>query len=103
MYRFIVNPIAGSGRAKRILLLIHSISKWKVLALFLTVFTGKHVNFKEVAVLNANQLKMVADSEVAYQVDGQTSRCLTCTVSKQVQPISIKGVKQLDKFEQANL
>lgn len=38
-------------------LLIHSISKWKVLGLFMTVFSGKHVNFKEVELFEANRIE----------------------------------------------
>lgn len=85
-------------------LLIHSISKWKVLALFLTVFTGKHVNFKEVELVDAQQFKIVAESEIAYQVDGQTSKCLSCTLSKQQQSIIINnGVQWKEKDRQAQM
>jgi diacylglycerol kinase family enzyme len=45
------------------------VSKWKVLVLFLTVFTGKHVNLKEADLVDVQQLKIVAESDIAYQVD----------------------------------
>lgn len=70
-------------------LILHSISKLKVLALFLTVFSGKHINFKEVEILNASYLKITANKPVYYQVDGQTSSCLACSLSKQSKPISV--------------
>lgn len=44
---------------------------YKVLGLFMTVFTGKHIYFKEVELFEASTLKITAKNEMNYQVDGQ--------------------------------
>lgn len=72
-------------------LLIHSISKWKVLAVFLTVFTGKHIQFKEVELAIANQLKIHSKKKIPYQVDGQTDFCNSCAISKQNKSFHVFG------------
>ncbi|WP_404453727.1 diacylglycerol kinase family lipid kinase [Virgibacillus necropolis] len=79
------------------ILILHSISKLKVLALFLTVFSGKHINFKEVELIEAQYMTITADNEIYYQVDGQTDSCSTCTLSKQMESISITRPGLLDK------
>lgn len=73
-------------------LIIHSISKWKVLAFFVTVFTGKHTRFKEVELLQVEQLELYPQQTVTYQTDGQTDECPACTITKQKQPISVMGI-----------
>ncbi|MEC5421881.1 YegS/Rv2252/BmrU family lipid kinase [Virgibacillus sp. C22-A2] len=72
-------------------LLIHSISKWKVLTLFMTVFTGKHVNFKEVEIIETTKLGVFSKNKVHYQVDGQTDTCNKCVITKESQSIRIAG------------
>ncbi|SET82296.1 lipid kinase, YegS/Rv2252/BmrU family [Oceanobacillus limi] len=72
-------------------LLIHRISKWKILGMFITVFTGKHVNFKEVELLEASKVSILTEENIHYQVDGQTNRCSRCTVSKESTSIQIIG------------
>lgn len=72
-------------------LIIHSISKWKVLALFMTVFTGKHVNYKEIELFETTELKISSTDEMFYQVDGETHRSRPCVITKQSKAISIMG------------
>lgn len=72
-------------------LIIHSISKLKVLGLFLTVFTGRHVNFKEVEQFEAERLEISSDDYIPYQVDGQTSKCFSCVITKQKDAIKVIG------------
>ncbi|MBP1968936.1 YegS/Rv2252/BmrU family lipid kinase [Virgibacillus natechei] len=72
-------------------LVLHSISKWKVLALFLSVFNGKHINFKEIELMNATHLKIISNEQLYYQVDGQTGTCQTSEISKQSDEIRIFG------------
>lgn len=75
-------------------LLIHSISKWKILALFMTVFTGKHINFKEVELLEATELTILSSNKINYQVDGETGTCLTAKITKRNQPIRVLGTNK---------
>ncbi|WP_047985141.1 diacylglycerol/lipid kinase family protein [Ornithinibacillus californiensis] len=73
------------------ILIIHGISKWKVLGLFLTVFIGKHITFKEVDLLQVENLSVNANKRIYYQVDGQTGSCETCTIVKNKKHIQIMG------------
>lgn len=75
-------------------LLIHSISKWKILGLFMTVFTGKHIKFKEVELLEATELSIKAPHRIDYQVDGESGACMSAQISKKKQPIRVKGAKE---------
>lgn len=75
-------------------LLIHSISKWKILFLFMTVFTGKHINFKEVSILETSELKINAPHRIDYQVDGESGTCSTAYLSKNKQSIRVMGTKE---------
>ncbi|MBP1947848.1 diacylglycerol/lipid kinase family protein [Virgibacillus litoralis] len=72
-------------------LIIHSISKWKVLGVFMTVFSGKHVNFKEVELMEANHLEISSKKKIPYQVDGQTDVCFSCVITKQQDAIKVVG------------
>ncbi|MFD1851157.1 diacylglycerol/lipid kinase family protein [Oceanobacillus bengalensis] len=75
------------------ILIIHNISKWKVLALFLTVFTGKHVNFKEVEILEATKLSITTDEKSYIQVDGEAKFSKIITIKKLSEPISTIATK----------
>ncbi len=72
-------------------LLLHSISKWKVLGLFMTVFSGKHVNFNEVELFEASRIEIRSKKSIPYQVDGQTSECFSCVITKHQEAINIVG------------
>lgn len=72
-------------------LIIHSISKWKVLGLFMTVFTGKHLLFKEVELLEATELKILSTNKMYYQVDGETHLSRPCVITKQSEAIKMVG------------
>lgn len=72
-------------------LVIHGISKWKILALFMTVFTGKHTTFSEVEVFKAKEVKIIPTKQMAYQVDGQKGKCELMCISKDEYPMPIIG------------
>ncbi|WP_442915507.1 diacylglycerol/lipid kinase family protein [Lentibacillus sp. JNUCC-1] len=72
-------------------LVIHGISKWKILALFVTVFTGKHLSFKEVDCHMASKVEFHSESKVQYQVDGQTDSCMYGVVEKNSDATHIVG------------
>jgi YegS/Rv2252/BmrU family lipid kinase len=89
-----INPTAKIQPYKFSVLLIHSISKWKVLALFMTVFTGKHTHYKEVEVFETTSLKITSNKKIDYQVDGQTDTCNSCMITKERKGISILGTAE---------
>ncbi|ARI76760.1 diacylglycerol/lipid kinase family protein [Halobacillus mangrovi] len=63
-------------------LVIDEISKWKILALFLTVFLGLHTKLKEVRVYEAETVKISSLETLSYQVDGQSGECKECEIRK---------------------
>lgn len=75
-------------------LIIHSISKWKVFGLFMTVFSGKHIMFKEVENMLGNSVTLHSNRKITYQVDGVTDTCYSCKITKQSEPIRVIGVNQ---------
>lgn len=73
------------------MLVIRGISKWKVLGLFLSVFIGKHISFKEVDLYNVDTLSIKTNKAICFQVDGQTELCSSCNIAKDKQAIQIMG------------
>ncbi|MGF7014413.1 diacylglycerol/lipid kinase family protein [Ornithinibacillus bavariensis] len=84
-------PTAKIQPQRMPVLIIQDISKWKILGLFLTVFTGKHTSFKEVTVIEAEKVSISSTNLIFYQVDGQTSKCNTCTLLKNSREIQVLG------------
>lgn len=75
-------------------LIIHSISKWKVLGLFMTVFTGRHIQFKEVELLETTELRISSTDKMYYQVDGETHMSRPCVITKQSESINVVGINR---------
>src|SRR5699024_1532784 len=71
------------------ILLIHNVSKWKVLALFMTVFLGKHTKYKEVSLLKGMNMKVFSKEPTFYQVDGHNGSCKTVNIRKELSPVHI--------------
>ncbi|WP_284139876.1 MULTISPECIES: diacylglycerol kinase family protein [unclassified Virgibacillus] len=86
-----INPSATVEKDYVTILLLHSISKWKVLGLFITVFWGGHTRFKEVEIVRAKQIVLKTKQEKFVQIDGETSTFQTCKIKKQQLPIIILG------------
>ncbi|MGI8316743.1 diacylglycerol/lipid kinase family protein [Halobacillus mangrovi] len=63
-------------------LVIEQISKWKILALFFTVFLGLHTKLKEVKVFEVETVKINSHETMSYQVDGQSGECKECEIRK---------------------
>lgn len=72
-------------------LIIRSISRWKILGLFMTVFTGKHIKYKEVELFETTMLKVSSKGRMYCQVDGEVDICNPCTITKQSSSIQIMG------------
>lgn len=94
-------PQATIQPSKFPVLFIRSISKLKILSLFFTVFTGSHVKYNEVEIFETAKIKITANSndELTFQVDGETSSCKSCLISKQSKPIWVNGTTN-EKNEQ---
>src|SRR5699024_9671937 len=87
-----IMPNAKVQPDKFSILVVHSIPKWKVLALFMLVFTGKNNSIKGVELLEAETLRVVSDAEIYMQVDGQTAMCQTATISKESKSIKVISI-----------
>lgn len=83
------------------IIVIHSISKWKILGLFMTVFTGKHVKYKEVELMEVTKLTVYAADEITYQVDGETNSCQRCIIVKEAQALQVMGTN-IQKYKQVD-
>lgn len=81
-------------------LIVHSISKWKVFGLFMTVFSGKHLHFKEVELIKTTHLQINSPRQFFYHVDGEVNKCQTCVVKKQSKAIDVQGIynKSLERL-----
>ncbi|MBO1003285.1 diacylglycerol/lipid kinase family protein [Pseudogracilibacillus auburnensis] len=90
-----INPQARNNGEHFSILVIDSISKWKVLALFFTVFFGKHLHFKEVSTYTAQKITCYANHSIPYQVDGETGSTSFCTMIKQPLPMQVKGCSKM--------
>lgn len=71
--------------------IVHNISKLKILALFITVFFGKHTQLKEVTIIPARHVHLATQSSIDYQVDGNTGRCQQCVIEKNPSPRQVYG------------
>jgi len=79
------------------ILVLHSISKWKVLALFLTIFTGAHLRFKEVSVKQASKINIYAKDNLPLHADGQPGSCRKANMTKTRDPLYIVDVNRGEK------
>jgi len=88
-----INPLAHNNGQTLSILVIDSISKWKVLALLGTVFTGKHLQFKGVHTFEGREITLSSESPVPYQTDGETGTTQHVHVNKKGKPVHIVGYK----------
>lgn len=64
------------------ILIVHAVSKKKILLLFLLVVFGLHPFLKEVELLQVKELTIMADIPLCYQVDGETNYLQKCYLKK---------------------
>lgn len=84
-----INPSAKHHKDTFSVLVIDSISKWKVLALFCTVFTGKHLRFKEVHIFESKEIVVSSESPMPYQSDGETGTAQYVHVTKKTKSVKL--------------
>lgn len=81
------------------LMYVHSLPKWKVLSLFILVFTGGHLKIKGVERIETTKVKITSpfNERLTVQVDGETVYCQTCTITKKRDAIYVNGTSNLGK------
>lgn len=92
-----INPFAKNNRHHLSLLVVDHISKWKVLFLFMTVFFGKHIHFKEVNVFHGQNILIELNAQALFQIDGEIVNIKTCTMKKQPFPLTVKGYSSVNE------
>lgn len=88
-----INPTATNNATNYSIIVIDSISKWKILALFGTVFTGRHLGIKGVSTYEASEIICTAKQPVLFQVDGETSSTTYCKIRKSEEAMHIRTSK----------
>lgn len=89
-----INPNASNNPDTFGIIVVDSISKWKVLALFLTVFFGKHLAFKEVRTFRGESITLESKSSIPFQSDGETSQTTKAVIEKHDQPFWVNGCRK---------
>lgn len=80
-----INPGADMASSKLSVLVLQNIPKWKVLALFASVYIGKHFLIKEVTVYEVGAVELQSREAIPFQVDGQAGVCKQCRMMKDKQ------------------
>lgn len=88
-----INPLAENNSTELSIMVIDAISKWKVLALFGTVFFGAHIQFKEVHTYTAKEITVTSTMPMPYQVDGETGSTQYARLYKKKTPVKVIGSK----------
>lgn len=87
-----IMPNAKIQPEKFAVLIVHSLSKLKVLALFMTVFAGKHERIKGVELLEAKSMQIRSKLPLYTQIDGQTAICHHTKITKEAKALQIFSV-----------
>lgn len=79
-------------------LIVHSVPKWKVLLLFITIFTGKHLNIKGVDLYEkVTRLTIRSEKMLPIQVDGELNFGKVFKVTKCRSAVKMQGSKSLQR------
>lgn len=66
-----IAPNADPQDGKLSIIVVHQLSKWKLLLVFISVFWGGHLRFKEVAEYKGTHIKLRFNDSVAIHADGE--------------------------------
>ncbi|WP_226583854.1 diacylglycerol/lipid kinase family protein [Halobacillus litoralis] len=77
-----ISPGAKIQRSIFQVTIVKPVSKKKLFLLFLSVFAGRHVLFKEVKQVKASTVSIRSEELLPFQVDGQDGTCTECFVKK---------------------
>ena len=78
-----IAPNAKNNQQHFSITVVHNISKLKLMLVFLSIFIGKHTNFKEVETFTGSRIEINSEKELSYQADGVTGRCYRCLIEKE--------------------
>ena len=92
-----INPHAQNNETEFSIIIVDSISKWKVFALFSTIFFGQHLRYREVTTFQAKNIKVSAKESVLFQADGEPSYTTYCSIKKPQEPMSMVTVRKDEK------
>jgi diacylglycerol kinase family enzyme len=73
---------------------VHGLAKWKLLLVFITVFWGGHIHFKEVSSLSGKEVCIVPERPVAVHADGEAAGIAPLKVQVQEKAFKILSGKQ---------
>lgn len=79
----------------------HQLSKWKLLLVFISVFWGKHVRFKEVITLKGRMVSIHASSPLFVHADGEFIGKTPLTI--QVQPSVLEVITRRKHEQRGNI
>lgn len=68
-----ISPKADPKSGDLSIVVVHGLSRIKLLALFITVFFGKHTLLKEVKVFTGQKVTLIMDPSVPVHADGEAS------------------------------
>ncbi|WP_167578591.1 diacylglycerol/lipid kinase family protein [Jeotgalibacillus proteolyticus] len=66
-----IAPSANSSDGILDMIIVHQLSRWKFLAVFISVFFGSHLRFKEVEHLSGRKVQIKVFSEAFIHADGE--------------------------------
>ncbi|CAM4233007.1 diacylglycerol/lipid kinase family protein [Lederbergia lenta] len=66
-----IAPLADPKDGAFSIVVVHQLSRWKLLFVFMSVFSGKHLNFKEVTEYKGTDIKIDVDRPILLHADGE--------------------------------
>jgi diacylglycerol kinase (ATP) len=66
-----ISPDACPDDGELNIIVVHNLSKLKFLAVFISVFWGGHIRFKEVTTLKGRHISMISDEPIHVHTDGE--------------------------------
>lgn len=85
-------PVAQITSGELDVLVLRGISKWKVLIFFLTIFTGKHVHFKEISLMKGTHITIRSQDKLYFHADGESGCCMKAVIGKNAGSYDVHGV-----------
>lgn len=67
-----ISPYSKTNDGELELIVVHNLSRMKLLFVFSSVFFGKHLRFKEVTQMSGQQFQLLYNTQLYCQTDGET-------------------------------
>ena len=91
----LIAPGASPTDGELDIIVVNNLSKLKLLAVFISVFWGGHIKFKEVTVLKGKNIKITSSEPLLIHLDGEINGYTPITAQVVNQSLSIIAKKQL--------